>query len=130
MRRLLLFLMIVALLALTSCGGGNGGISGEKETPQPVSVSILEDSATLETGGTFQFHASVNNASDTTITWTVEGVVGGNAAVGSISVDGLYTAPASVPSTNPITVKATSNAEVYRQSAGGCLVGERHFGRQ
>lgn len=111
MRRLLLFLIIVALLALTSCGGSNGGISGEKETPQPVSVSILEDSATVETGETFQFHASVNNATDTTITWTVEGVVGGNATVGTMSADGLYTAPTGVPTTNPVTVKATSNAD-------------------
>ena len=110
MKKLWFALFLFTLVGLLSCGGG-GGISGSPDQPQTVSVHISESSADLEVGDTFQFHASVNNASNTTITWTVNDVVGGNSTVGTMSVDGLYTAPASVPSTNPVTVKATSNAD-------------------
>lgn len=112
MKKPLLLLLIVSAMVFVSCGGGGGGISGSPDQPPaPVSVSIVEASATLEAGDTFQFHASVNNATNTTMTWTVNDAIGGNATVGTMSVDGLYTAPASVPGANPVTVKATSNAD-------------------
>lgn len=104
-------LLIAVLAALSGCGGGGDGISGSPDQPQTVTVNIVESSATLEVGQTFQFHGGVDNTSDTTITWTVNGVVGGNSTVGTMSIDGLYTAPMSVPATNPVTVKATSNAD-------------------
>jgi hypothetical protein len=111
MRKIKCVLMFSIALAIAGCGGGGGGISGTPDEPQTVSVNIVESSATVETGETFQFHAGVNNATDTTITWTVNDVIGGNSTVGTISIEGLYTAPASVPSTNPVTVKATANAD-------------------
>ena len=112
MKKLSFLLLVLSTLNLVSCGGGGGGLSGSPDQPtQPVSVNIIETSATLDVGDTFQFHASVNNATDTTITWTVNDVVGGNSTVGTMSVDGLYTAPATVPNPSSVTVKATSNAD-------------------
>ncbi len=40
--------------------------------------------------------------------WTVNGVPGGNAALGTISASGLYSAPATVPLANAVNVTATS----------------------
>jgi len=112
MNRLSLIVPVLVLFSLASCGGGGGGgISGTPDQPKVVSVVIIEDNARLEVGDTFQFHASVSNASDSTLTWTVNDVVGGNSTVGTMSVDGLYTAPAAVPNPNPVTVKATSNQD-------------------
>jgi hypothetical protein len=97
MRKLLLLLLIFSAMMFVSCGGGGGGLSGTPDqTPGPVSVTLNTSSVTLEVGDTFQFFASVNNATDTTITWTVNDVIGGNSTVGTMSVDGLYTAGAEI----------------------------------
>jgi hypothetical protein len=40
-----------------------------------------------------QFTATVHNITDEQVVWNVNGVVGGNASLGTISSDGLYTAP-------------------------------------
>jgi len=114
-KKTLLSLLLLSALGFMSCGGAGGGISGSPDQPkQPVSVNVVETSETLETGDTFQFHASVSNATNTTLTWTVNDVVGGNSTVGTMSVDGLYTAPTAVPSPSTVTLKATSNADTTK----------------
>src|SRR5207245_2295076 len=79
-------------------------------TPLPVSVTIAPSSATVAAGGTQQFTATVQNTSNTAVTWQVNGVTGGNATVGTISISGLYTAPAMVPRTARVTVRAVCEA--------------------
>jgi hypothetical protein len=80
----------------------------------PVSVAVSPKTATVVTGLTQQFTATVTNTSNTAVTWQVNGVTGGNATVGTISATGLYTAPAAVPATNPVTVKAISQADTTK----------------
>jgi uncharacterized protein (DUF1800 family) len=41
-----------------------------------------------------------------TLTWTVNGVVGGSTATGTIDTNGNYTAPATLPSPNTVTIEA------------------------
>ncbi len=43
------------------------------------------------------------------LTWYVNGVQGGNSEVGTIAFNGLYTAPAVVPTPNTVTITATAN---------------------
>src|SRR5262249_10755961 len=76
--------------------------------PAPVSVSISPTSATVQAGQSKQFTASVTGTTNTSINWQVAGITGGNSTVGLISSSGLYTAPLSVPATNPVTVTARS----------------------
>lgn len=66
-------------------------------------------SGKVEKGATRQLSAYVP-LSPNTITWSVNDIVGGNTAVGTISSGGLYAAPAVVPMANVVTVKATSTA--------------------
>src|SRR6202007_1461375 len=82
-----------------------------------VSVTISPTSATVATGGTQQFTATVQNASNAAVTWQVNGVAGGNATVGTISSSGLYTAPAAVPSPAAVTVKAVSQADPTKSAS-------------
>ncbi|HSH17184.1 MAG TPA: hypothetical protein VLD18_14175, partial [Verrucomicrobiae bacterium] len=70
-------------------------------------MSISPTSATLFLGATQQFTASVSNASNTAVGWSVNGFAGGNAMVGTITTAGLYTAPQNLPQ-QAITVQATS----------------------
>jgi hypothetical protein len=58
-----------------------------------------------------QFAATVGNASDTAVSWSVNGIPGGNITVGTISANGLYTAPQILPAGTPIVVAATSRAD-------------------
>lgn len=69
-------------------------------TPGPA-VTVSPDPATINAGGTQQFTATVTNAPSTTVTWSVNGIVGGNATVGTINASGLYTSP------NGLTVSQT-----------------------
>lgn len=73
-----------------------------------VSVSISPTSVSVQTGQSIQFTASVMGTTNTSVTWLVNGVSGGSAAVGTISSTGFYLAPASVPSADPVTVTAQS----------------------
>jgi IPT/TIG domain len=80
----------------------------------PISVSVAPSSATVRTRRTQQFTATVQNASDPSVTWKVNGVTGGNSTVGTISTGGLYTAPASVPGGGTVTVSAVSVADATK----------------
>jgi hypothetical protein len=77
----------------------------------PVSVTVSPKTVNVQSGFTQQFLATVANASNTAVTWQVNGVTGGNSTVGTISTSGLYTAPAVVPSPASVTVKAISQAD-------------------
>ncbi len=69
-------------------------------TAPVVSLSVTPTSATLTTGRTQQFTATVSGTSNTGVTWTATG--------GSVSTAGLYTAPTTAGS---YTVTATSVAD-------------------
>ena len=67
-------------------------------------------SPSLFVKATQQFSATVQGTGSfsTAVTWLVNNVQGGNSSVGTISNSGFYTAPASVPNSNPVTVTAKS----------------------
>lgn len=79
-----------------------------------VAISIAPATATLQTGVSQQFTASVTGTTNTAVSWYVNGVQGGNSTVGTISAAGLYTAPASVPSGGTATVTAKSLADTTK----------------
>ena len=80
-------------------------------TQNSVSVTVTPGSASVAVNGHQQFSAAVNGNSNQSVTWDVNGTVGGNSAVGFIdSISGAYTAPALVPSPATVTVHATSKA--------------------
>src|SRR5579872_3451569 len=98
--------------ALSSAfGSASVIITSPQPPPPPVTVKISPASATVDVGRTHQFTATVQNASVTTVSWKVNGIAGGNIAVGKISTGGLYTAPNLVPSPAQVTVSAASTAD-------------------
>ena len=74
--------------------------------------SISPSTVQVALGQTQSFTASFCVASGTAITWDVDGIVGGNAATGTIASTGgstaLYTAPADLPTPNPVTIHGTA----------------------
>jgi hypothetical protein len=73
----------------------------------PVSVSVSPTNVSVQVSQSQQFTATVSGTTNTAVTWLVNGGVGGNSTVGTISSAGLYAAPASVPA-NSVTVTAQS----------------------
>ena len=76
--------------------------------PPPIGIVISPTAATIPINTTQQFTAVVSNTSNTAVSWSVDGVTGGNTSIGTIDANGLYTAPATFGSH---TVTATSVAD-------------------
>jgi hypothetical protein len=70
---------------------------------------------TVQAGQTQAFQASVTGVSDTTVSWQVDAIPGGNPNVGTITAGSndtaVYTAPVVIPATPTVTVTAVSNAQ-------------------
>jgi hypothetical protein len=70
-------------------------------------------------GATMQFTASVTGTTNTAVTWSADGAVGGSAASGFIDAKGLYTAP---PVAGTHTVTATSVADTTKSANSAVTV--------
>ena len=70
-------------------------------------VRVTPANASITMNATQQFSAVVENNTNPAVTWSVDGVQGGNASVGRISSAGLYTAPASA-GTHTITAASVA----------------------
>jgi hypothetical protein len=77
----------------------------------PIGVVVTPQTVTLLVDGSVNFNTSVAGAADGTVTWEVNGIAGGDATVGTISSDGLYSAPVAVPTPPTVTVTAVANAD-------------------
>jgi hypothetical protein len=62
-----------------------------------ITVAVVPASATVRAQSTQTFTATVTGSSNTNVTWSVNGIAGGNATLGTISAAGLYTAPNNLP---------------------------------
>jgi hypothetical protein len=87
--------------------GGSGGSSGGSGGTNPT-ITISPQGTNVRAGGTQQFTAVVTGETGSDVTWSVNGVTGGASATGTISAAGLYTAPASAPNPNAVTIEAVS----------------------
>jgi hypothetical protein len=113
--RRLVFTLLGALAAVLLAGCGTAGGSSSPSPPPAssptVSVSVSPSTASLYFGQQQQFTANVTGTSNTAVNWAVNGVAGGDTALGEISAQGVYTAPAVLPSITTITIAATSQAD-------------------
>src|SRR5258708_4608644 len=97
-------LILSLALTLASCGGG-----GSTPVQQQGGINIVPTSANVPLTGTQAFNAFQNGtraAAAQQANWSVNGIAGGRSAVGTISTNGLYTAPGSFPSPNNVTITA------------------------
>ncbi len=107
MVRLRQLFFVILIFCLPGCGGGSSGSSGGPIPP--VTVAITPSAPTLDVGTTQTFTATVTNATNTAVTWSVqEGAVGG-----IITATGLYTAPNTVGTYH---IKAISQADTSKSA--------------
>ncbi|MCK7481864.1 MAG: hypothetical protein M0C28_35345 [Candidatus Moduliflexus flocculans] len=113
MRKAALSLCVLPCSAIWCCGPG-GVPDDDDPPPQSVTINIIEGAASVEVGHSFQFHYSISNSTNTSCSWRVNDVAGGNSTVGTIDAGGLYTAPAAVPNPAQVTVKAVAAADATK----------------
>ena len=73
-----------------------------------VAVAISPDCRALQPNQTQQFNATVTDATNTAVVWMVDGVRGGAPEIGSITEQGLYTAPANMDEAVGVTITAAA----------------------
>jgi len=110
MRRATLGLVLALSLVHVSCTGTTKS-SGGSTPPAQIAVRVTPTAANVRAGAGQPFAASVTGTMNQNVTWSVNGVVGGNASVGLVTNAGLYTAPAILTNPNTITISATSAAD-------------------
>jgi hypothetical protein len=91
------------------CGvrGGTSNALTLTIDPAPITVTINSAASQLQAESSLQFTAIITG-SNAGVTWSVNGIAGGDATVGTISNTGLYTAPTAVPNPNNVSITATS----------------------
>jgi DNA-binding beta-propeller fold protein YncE len=111
-------LALAALAGALGCGGSKS--SGVTITVSPTSASVI-------TNRTQQFTDLVTGSSNTTVTWSLTCATGAPAnSCGTIDASGLYTAPATIPSTTSggttttfptVTITGTAQADTSKTAA-------------
>jgi uncharacterized protein (DUF1800 family) len=84
--------------------------------PSSDELTLSPNSAAVRAGSTQQFTPSITGR---TFTWSVNGVAGGNAALGTIDATGNYTAPMALPSPNTITIEAVETSKSSMNASSG-----------
>src|SRR3982074_3017667 len=103
----------MAIIGISGCGSGNGG------GPQPIAVNISPiRAAVVAVTQTAKFNATVTGDPTNSVTWSVDGVAGGNATVGKITA-GVYSPPASA---GTHTVQATSTLDTTKSASATIAV--------
>jgi hypothetical protein len=82
-----------------------------RELVPAIFVTVTPISVNVAISTQVQFTATVTGTSNTAVTWQVNGVVGGNSTVGTISTTGLFQAPVTIPTPATVTITAISQAD-------------------
>jgi len=80
-------------------------------------VTVSPGTSTVLLGSSQPFIAEVANTTNTGVTWSVNGISGGNSTVGTISADGVYVAPADLPANTAVQIAATSVVDTSKSGS-------------
>ena len=98
----------------TSVADPSQSASATMQVTAPAAISITPSNGTVALEQSVQFTASQGGAGTEEVTWSVNGITGGNTTVGTISNSpaqkGLYLAPVNMPAGRQVSISATSNA--------------------
>lgn len=90
-----------------------------------INVSVSPATGVLRAGAQQVFAATVTGTTNNAVTWTVNGVAGGNETVGTIVGNGNYLAPYILPNPSTITVTATSVADTSASGNASITLGNQ-----
>lgn len=108
---------VTAVAAADNTKTASASVTVNPPTPPPppnVTVMISPTNVTMAVSTTEQFTATVTGTTNTAVTWSVDGVNGGNSSVGTINTSGVYTAPTTAGSHG---LTATSVADTSKSAS-------------
>ena len=86
-------------------------------------ISVSPHSAILKPGQSQRFTPTLTGDNVGSVNWKVNGVAGGDGSVGTISSNGVYTAPTALPGHSFIvTITATSSADSSKSASSSATV--------
>jgi len=113
---------LLAATALVPACGKSHSAAPQAAPSSVVSVVVSPSSANVVVGGVQTFSASISGTPNTALTWSVNGIPGGNGDVGTIQPTGTGAQyfPTTIPNPDPVTVTATLQADPA--ASGGSTV--------
>lgn len=104
--------LMVTVAAVLQADSTKSGLALVTVTPLPgPQITISPVDPKVVAGNSQQFSATVQNGPQIVI-WEVNGMPAGNSTVGFMNSSGLYTAPASIPNSNMVTITATLQTDL------------------
>ena len=91
-----------AILPSDPGAGGGPGLTALAVTPAGASIPGVAQQ---------QFAAKTGDGSTPAVSWSINGIAGGNATLGTIAANGMYSAPEFPPAPNSITVTAVETSD-------------------
>lgn len=111
-RHAIRLLCLLPAMLLAGCIANTSSTSGSQPPPSQ-GITVTPAKVTVPAGATQQFQASVADGDDS-VNWQVNGVTGGNAALGTISTDGVYTTPLLPPAGGAVTITAVAVSDASK----------------
>jgi hypothetical protein len=107
----------MGLMFLEACSGGGGGGSGGGGSYQQKTVTISPRPLAVQKGTSNTIFTAKDSSNQSipqsSMTWSVDGTINGSIDLNT----GRYTAPASVPPQNPVTVRAALVSDPSKNDA-------------
>jgi hypothetical protein len=107
---------VTAIANADTTKSANAVVTVTAAPPPTITITISPTTALLAINTSQQFMATVTGTTNTTVTWSVDGINGGNTTVGTISTTGLYTSPATV-GTHTVTATSVADTSVSANAA-------------
>jgi YD repeat-containing protein len=85
-------------------------------------LTVTPTAALVLPGRTQQFTASLNGTPTSSVTWSVNGIPGGDPVAGTVSTGGLYTAPATQALATGATITATHSEDTSLTASATAMV--------
>jgi uncharacterized protein (DUF1800 family) len=90
-------------------GSASSGKVNALVQPGQVVIKLQPTETFVRVNNSITIMPTVTGSQDIALTWTVNGIAGGNPQIGTITAQGVYTAPAVVPTpSNLVVIQATS----------------------
>ena len=121
----------LCVVAIAVCGCGYAGAPpGAPGIPvgsgAAIAITVSPATASVPSGGAQVFTASVSGTTNTDVTWSVNGIAGGNSNIGTIAGSGdataTYTAPSAPPSPATVTLAATSAEDTSKSGSASVTI--------
>ena len=118
----------LVILSLAATQSACTGSTSPTTSPSTVTVVLTPTSASVPTGGEQVFTVAVSGegSASASVTWSVNGIAGGNTTLGTIAATGpttaAYTAPPVPPSPPGVTITAASVADPSKSASASVTI--------